>query len=144
MSITTKDLKDVPDGDRVLDPNVYDFKVTQARAITYEKDGDTIPALSIRAVCIGGPSQEDGMEPEDTEIDDFFPMGGYDAMKDGGTFVKQRRKAFLTACLGELDGSDIDESDLVGEEFKARTSKGKDRDGIAITKIARYLVGVVE
>ena len=57
MSIKTSDLGDVKGGVKLLDPNVYDWKITKAEQITREKNGETLHSLMARVTCIGGPAQ---------------------------------------------------------------------------------------
>ena len=139
MSIKTSDLENVTEGSKNLDPNVYDFQVTKADMTNYEKEGETHESLYVRAKCIGGPTQKDGSEPEDAEIAMFFPLTHLDEMKDGGNYVRGLRKSFLAATMGEVTGEDIDEKDLIGEEFKARIVIKKDRDGDDEMQVKKYL-----
>ena len=139
MSIRTDDLENVTEGNKNLDPNVYSFQVTKADIMTKDRDGEDYESLMVRAKCTGGPTQKDGSEPEDVEMAMFFPLDHFEGHKDGGNFAKGKRKAFLAATMGEITGEEIDEKDLIGEEFKARIQIRKDQDGDPQMDVKKYL-----
>ena len=97
-------------------------------------------SLVVGMGIVAGPPQPDGSPSEDRKITDFFPLNGYETMKDGGRYSKQKLASMLTAAQVAVDeeGS-FDDDELPGKTFDIVTKIRDDQDGGPQANVQRYL-----
>jgi len=116
----------------------YSLEITGAKTID-RTDGNQSLAVNYRIVA--GVTQPNGASPEDRRISDFFPLSGYENMKDGGTFCKRKLREFLDAVGVEIDeDGSFDPEDLLLKRCDGLTRNRENKElGVQETSIVRYL-----
>jgi hypothetical protein len=114
----------------------YTVKINRSQ--TLSKDNGKM-SLSLGMVVLAGPTQPDGSAAEDRRISDFFPLNGYETMKDGGTYSKQKLASAMAAAGIEASEDGFDSDDFIDATFDIITKVKDDLDGVPQTNITRYL-----
>jgi len=116
----------------------YTLEVTGAKTID-RQDGNQSLAVNFRITM--GVTQPNGASPEDRRLSDFFPLSGYENMKDGGTFCKRKLREFLDATGVEIDeDGGFDPEDLLLKRCDGLTRNRENKElGVQETSIVRYL-----
>lgn len=119
-----------------LSNNKYTVKVVRSEILTKDSGKQS---LSLGMVVLDGPTQPDGSLAEDRRISDFFPLNGFDTMKDGGKYVQQKLAAAAAAAGVSMDEDGFDNDDFIDKSFIVITKIKDDQDGVPQANITRYL-----
>lgn len=116
----------------------YSVECTKAQ-IAERKDKNSSLVLNFRV--LKGPTQPDGSSPEDRRLSAFFPLSGFEDMKDGGTFVKRNLKEACDAFGVEVDSSgDFDYEDFLLKRADVVTRNRENREtGVPETQVQKFL-----
>jgi hypothetical protein len=117
--ITIGGLTDAHDADVPLDPGTYEAVILDPQI--REREGKS-PQLMVPMSVVDGPEQANGTSPMEKRITDFFPLGGYENMKDGGDFVKRKLANLLSAAGVEFDGDTFDPDELRDKHVLIKTT----------------------
>jgi len=114
----------------------YTVKVNRAEIITKDNGKQS---LSLGMVVLAGPTQPDQSPAEDRRVSDFFPLNGYETMKDGGRYSKQKLASALVAAQVTVDTDGFDNDEFIDKTFDIITKIKDDLDGVPQTNVTRYL-----
>jgi hypothetical protein len=116
----------------------YSLEITNAKQLD-KADGNRSLAVNYRITM--GVTQQDGSSPEDRRLSDFFPLTGFENMKDGGTFCKRKLREFLDAVGVEVDqDGNFDPEELPLKRVDGLTRNKENKElGVMETSIVRYL-----
>lgn len=106
-----------------------------------EKSGSDKISLALNYRIVAGVTQPDGASPEDRRLSDFFPLNGYEDMKDGGKFVKGKLRGALDAFgVTVNDDGSFDPEEFLLKRADALTRNTENKQlGITETQINRYV-----
>jgi hypothetical protein len=131
-------LMDAHQQDLPLDPSTYEVVIVNPQV--REREGKA-PQLMVPMSVVDGPEQSSGSSPLERRITDFFPLGGYENMKDGGEFVKRKLSNLLTAAGVDFDDDGFDPDDLGDKHVLVKTTirEPDEYNSEASTEVRRYM-----
>ncbi len=91
MPVTISGISDYVE-EKPLDPTIYGFECTDARKVESQRGR---LQLILTLLVVMGNEQVDGTDPQGRRVSDFFPLEGYDDMKDQGKYCRGR---IVNAC----------------------------------------------
>jgi len=135
--INVAGLQDVK-AEELLKNSRYVVECTSQKVLD-KTDGNKTLALSYRIKA--GITQDDGGSPEDRRLSDFFPLSGYERMKDGGEFCKRKLREAADAFGVEIDDEgNFDPEDFLLQTADVLTRNKENKDlGIMETSVNKYV-----
>lgn len=116
------------------------YTVTCQRAQIIKREGGD-QSLALNFTVKAGPTQAEGKSPEDRRLSDFFPLSGFEHMKDGGVYAKLKLRSACDAFgVDVAPNGDFDYEEFLLKDADIVTRNKDNRDtGVKETSIQSYV-----
>jgi hypothetical protein len=137
MKFTTAGIADYVE-EQNLNTGLYKFQCYDSKIYEGGSKEDIHKKLQLNLVVLDGEQQRDGSSPVERKFTDFIALDHYEAMKDGGTFQKNRLKNALNVFDVSHDDDEWDSEDFRDKVVLGKLKEGMDQNGEPRTQMDKY------